>query len=98
MEITDHDMIVMVHEFIYKLKNKKYKLTSSLIVKGENQIHTAMAKTVGLPLGMLAIRVLNNTIKQRGVLIPVMKEVYTSILTELAEEGIIFNEEIKLVK
>lgn len=45
----DKDMIVMLHEFEYKIGNKESTISSSLVVKGENNLRTAMAKTVGLP-------------------------------------------------
>ena len=50
----DKDMIVMLHEFEYIEHGKSSAIKSSLIVKGENSVHTAMAKTVGLPLGIAA--------------------------------------------
>ena len=41
----------MLHEFEYEPGGKKSWISSSLIVKGENGLHTAMAKTVGLEIG-----------------------------------------------
>ena len=52
MKESDKDMILMLHEFEYVLNNKNYNLRSQLVVKGENALRTAMAKTVGLPLGI----------------------------------------------
>jgi len=51
-----------------------------------------MAKTVGLPVAIATLKILNGEIKTPGVQIPIKKEVYTPILEELAENGIIFNE------
>ncbi|MEZ5197937.1 MAG: saccharopine dehydrogenase C-terminal domain-containing protein [Bacteroidales bacterium] len=45
----DKDMIVMQHGFEYKLNDKYYQITSSMVVEGENNTDTAMAITVGLP-------------------------------------------------
>ncbi|HLA60167.1 MAG TPA: saccharopine dehydrogenase C-terminal domain-containing protein, partial [Puia sp.] len=45
MKEADKDMILMLHEFEYRLNNRKYSLRSSLVVKGENALRTAMAKT-----------------------------------------------------
>lgn len=84
----DKDMIVMWHRFRYKKKNEVYELQASLVVKGENEIHTAMAKTVGWPLGIAAKLLLQNKIQQRGVVIPVSSEVYAPILGELSALGI----------
>lgn len=88
----DKDMIVMLHELEYEAGNKKYDVRSSLIVKGENNLKTAMAKTVGLPLGIATKLILSDKIKLSGLHIPIVKEIYTPILAELKEHAIVFNE------
>ncbi|MEO7800354.1 MAG: saccharopine dehydrogenase C-terminal domain-containing protein, partial [Ginsengibacter sp.] len=92
MEPSDKDMIVMLHEIEFTRNNKNYKTTSSLIVKGLENGRTAMAKTVGLPLGIAAELILDNKISLKGVQIPVHKDIYLPALKRLEEEGIIFNE------
>ena len=52
-------MIVMLHEIEYTINGKRNSIHSSLVVKGDDSIHTAMAKTVGLPLGIAAKLILN---------------------------------------
>jgi saccharopine dehydrogenase-like NADP-dependent oxidoreductase len=94
MKENDKDMILMLHEFEYKLKGQNKILRSSLIVKGENSIRTAMAKTVGLPLGIAAKLILENKIALSGLHIPIISEIYEPVLHELAIEGIRFQEEI----
>jgi len=89
---TDKDMIVMLHEFEYILNGKTSTINSSLVVKGEDGIHTAMAKTVGLPLGIAAKLILNGTIRLTGLHIPTNKEIYEPVLEELEKEGIRFEE------
>jgi len=92
MQPQDKDMIVMLHEFEY-LENEKTKyLQSSLVVKGENNLQTAMAKTVGLPLGIAAKLILTGKIKLNGLYIPIIKEIYKPVLKELEAEGIRFEE------
>jgi saccharopine dehydrogenase-like NADP-dependent oxidoreductase len=89
----DKDMIVMIHDF--QIKNQKSKiinLKSSLVVKGEDSVYTAMAKTVGLPAAIAAKNILNGSIKIRGVQLPVQKEIYTPVLKELQTLGIQFSE------
>ncbi len=86
----DKDMIVMQHDFRYEKANKKYRLKSSLVVKGEDSVYTAMAKTVGLPAAIATRLILNGKIKSRGVQIPVEKEIYLPVLQELEKEGISF--------
>lgn len=88
----DIDMIVMQHQFEYELKGVTHKLQSSLVVKGDDAIHTAMAKTVGLPVGILSKLILQGNIKLAGVQIPTVKEIYEPLLKELEELGVRFKE------
>jgi saccharopine dehydrogenase-like NADP-dependent oxidoreductase len=88
----DKDMIVMQHLFGYEKNGKKEQIESSLIVYGENQTYTAMAKTVGLPVGIAALKILKGKIKTPGVQRPITKEVYEPILKELSLYGIEFKE------
>ncbi len=88
----DKDMIVMLHELDYLLEDKQYHLKSSLIVKGEDSLKTAMAKTVGLPLAIATKLILQDKIKLKGLHIPVSKEIYEPVLAELEEHGIRFIE------
>ena len=88
----DKDMIVMLHEIDYTLNGKIHHIKSSLIVKGDDHIHTAMAKTVGLPLGIAAKLILNGTISLSGIHIPVNRLIYEPVLTELSKHGIAFRE------
>lgn len=92
LKSDDKDMIVMQHLFGYKLNDNKKQIESSLVVKGENQTFTAMAKTVGLPVAIAALKILKGEIKTPGVQLPILKEVYDPILKELENYGIIFKE------
>lgn len=92
LEHGEKDMVVMLHEIEYTLNNVNHQIKSSLIVKGNNDIETAMAKTVGLPLGIAASLILQNKIVSRGLHIPITKDIYIPVLKELANEGIIFEE------
>jgi saccharopine dehydrogenase (NAD+, L-glutamate forming) len=89
---TDNDMLVMYHEFIYKKAGKNFKIESSMVAVGTDQRFTAMSDTVGLPVGIAARLILNQTITQTGVTLPVYPEIYTPILLELEQYGITFNE------
>ena len=88
----DKDMIVMYHKFGYELNGKQYQIDSTMVALGEDQTYTAMAKTVGLPVAIATMAILNGKIKTPGVQIPITKEVYTPILKELETYGIVFNE------
>ena len=92
LQENDKDMIVMHHKFGYEINGEKHQIESSLMVKGENQTFTAMAKTVGLPVAIATLKILNKEITTPGVQIPITKEVYGPILNELEEYGIVFNE------
>jgi len=96
LQPDDKDMIVMWHKISYKEKErgKEVNLTSSLAVIGEDMTQTAMAKTVGLPLGIAAKLYLTGQIRLTGAHIPTCKEIYEPVLKELDEFGIRFNEKV----
>jgi len=89
----DKDMIAMQHQFDYKLNGKTKRITSSLVVRGQDQVHTAMAITVGTPVAIATKLLLTGVIKQKGVIVPIMKDVYEPVLKELESFGIKFIEE-----
>jgi saccharopine dehydrogenase-like NADP-dependent oxidoreductase len=89
----DKDMIVMLHEIEFRAGSQVSGVRSSLVIKGDDGMRTAMAKTVGLPLGIAAKLILNGTIKLTGLHIPTSKEIYEPVLKELEEHGIKFHEE-----
>lgn len=93
LDADDKDMIVMLHEIEFGVGSSKSGVRSTLIVEGEDNLRTAMAKTVGLPLGIAAKLILNGQINLKGLHIPTKKEIYEPVLKELEECGIRFNEE-----
>ena len=92
LQPEDKDMIVMYHKFGYEINGIKKQIDSKMVCIGDDQTYTAMAKTVGLPVAMATLQILNGNIKTPGVQLPIRKEVYLPILKELEELGIIFNE------
>jgi saccharopine dehydrogenase-like NADP-dependent oxidoreductase len=94
LEPNDKDMIVMYHKFGYELNGDKKQIDSKMVCIGDDQTYTAMAKTVGLPVAMATIQILNGNIKTPGVQLPINNEVYIPILKELEGLGVIFNETI----
>jgi hypothetical protein len=78
----------------YEIENKKHETRSSLIVKGEDNIRTAMAKTVGLPLGIAAKLILQGKIKLTGLHIPILPEIYEPVLAELKKHNIQFEVQV----
>lgn len=93
----EKDLVLMLHEIAYELDGKSYKETSSLALEGKDDHHTAMAKTVGLPLGIAARFILNGTIDAKGLLIPITPEIYEPVLTELEKNGIVFTEQVTAI-
>ncbi|GAB2760794.1 saccharopine dehydrogenase family protein [Salinimicrobium soli] len=91
----DKDMIVMYHKFGYEINGEKKQIDATMVNIGKDQQETAMARTVGLPVAIAALKILNGTITTPGVQLPITKEVYDPILKELAENGIVFREEEK---
>jgi saccharopine dehydrogenase-like NADP-dependent oxidoreductase len=63
-----------------------------LIVKGEDEVLTAMAKTVGLPMAIAAKLILQGKIIDKGVQIPLSPMYYEPILKELKKFDINFIE------
>ncbi len=88
----DKDMIVMYHKFGYRLNGKEEQIDSKMVCIGDDQTYTAMAKTVGLPVAMATLHILNGKITTPGVQLPIRKEVYEPILAELEEYGVVFKE------
>jgi saccharopine dehydrogenase-like NADP-dependent oxidoreductase len=93
LQPSDKDMVVMWHRFRYKADGEQHEMHASLAVIGQDQKHTAMARTVGLPIAMACKLVLNGKIEERGVLLPLKASIYDPILEELVKLGIIFHEE-----
>lgn len=94
----DKDMIVMYHKFGYEINGEKKQIDSTMVSIGENQKYTAMAKTVGIPVGIACLKILNEEITMPGVLRPIHKEIYEPVLKELEDYDIIFKEEEKEYK
>jgi len=97
LDEEDKDMIAMQHKFEYVLEGKAKRITSSLVVEGQDTVHTAMSQTVGLPVGIGVKLILEGKIKKTGVHIPVATDVYTPILKELEDYGIKFIEEMETI-
>jgi saccharopine dehydrogenase (NAD+, L-glutamate forming) len=92
----EKDMIVMWHRFNYEQNGEEREIHSSLVAIGEDDNFTAMSETVGLPVGICAKLMLRGEFDLKGVVQPIMPEVYEPVLKELEDHGIRFEErEIK---
>ena len=88
----EKDMVVMLHELEYLIDDQLQHIDSSLITIGSDEQRTAMAKTVGLPLGIAAVLILEGKIKETGLHIPIKASIYEPVLKELENEAIQFTE------
>jgi saccharopine dehydrogenase (NADP+, L-glutamate forming) len=91
-------MIVMQHQFTYKIDRQIYQTTSSLVQIGKPQYQTAMAKTVGLPLAIATSLLLEEKIHLTGLHIPTHPAIYKPALARLAQMEVVFQEETTLIQ
>jgi len=92
LEQGDSDKIVMVHRLRAIRDAEVFEYTSSLVIEGENERHTAMSKTVGMPIAFAVERMIRGEIKERGVRLPILPELYLPILEDLKKIGVAFIE------
>ena len=97
LDEDDKDMIVMQHRFITVIKGKEREILSSMVIEGTDQVHTAMSKTVGYPVAIATKLILTGQLKAKGVKIPIDKDIYEPVLSELEEMGIQFIEEERVL-
>ena len=91
-EKNDIDMVVMQHQFEFEMEGKAKRITATMVVRGRDNVDSAIARTVGLPAAMSARMVLEGRIPQTGVHMPNFKEIYLPVLKELKRYGITFDE------
>ncbi|XOV93278.1 MAG: saccharopine dehydrogenase family protein [Bacteroidota bacterium] len=92
MNKSDRDMIVMWHKFNYLDGDRPKEIQAHMVVYGEDELNTAMAKTVGLPLAVCAELILNGKLNLKGVHIPTNPAIYEPILENLDTTGFEFIE------
>ncbi len=88
----DRDLIVMYHKFNFLDGDREREIRSHMVIQGEDELHTGMAKTVGLPLGIAVRLYLEGKLSITGVQIPIIPELYQPILEELEAEGVSFED------
>ena len=95
LQTQDRDLVVMQHLFEYTLDGRNMRISSSLHVEGENNVKTAMGKTVGIPLAITLKNLLLGKCSKKGLILPVIEEIYTPVLMELERDFSIRFEEIE---
>ncbi|MDC0358518.1 saccharopine dehydrogenase NADP-binding domain-containing protein [Oligoflexia bacterium] len=87
------DMVVLKHEmdvFYPEQPDRKEKVSSTMIEKGIPGKHTAMAKTVGLPIAIAVELILSGELEERGSLTPIDPMISQLLLRELKRERVEF--------
>jgi len=92
LQAGDKDMIVMQHQVDYNHLGTHRRIYSSMVVVSELTGHSAMSISVGLPVAVIAKLILQGSVKLSGVQIPVYREIYEPVLSEMAGYGIKFEE------
>ncbi len=94
LEEGERDMIVMQHEFVFEYPDRTEKAISSLVDYGIPGGDSSMARTVSLPVAIATRMILDGEITERGVIAPVLPDVYNPILDELESMDITFVERV----
>ena len=92
LQPNDRDRVVMHHILVYENRENCVRIASTLDQIGENSVHTAMSKLVGLPLAIYTLKLLQGINHPLGVRIPVLPEIYLPVLQDLYHEGVTFKE------
>ena len=90
----ERDLVVMRHDLAARYEDRDERISATLVTEGEAGGDTAMARTVGIPVGIATRLVLEDRVGARGVAIPTTPELYQPILAELAACGIELVEQV----
>jgi alpha-aminoadipic semialdehyde synthase len=86
---NERDLIIMRHDIGIEWPDGTQEVRNiNLVVYGDPNGDSAMAKTVGYPAGIAAKMVLNGEIQTKGVIAPMTTEIYHPMLKRLHDEGI----------
>ncbi|KAG7219641.1 hypothetical protein INR49_007198 [Caranx melampygus] len=87
----ERDMIIMRNDVGIRHPTGELETKHiSLVVYGDPNGFSAMAKTVGYPAAIAARMMLNGEISTKGLVVPMTKEIYGPALARLKEEGLQF--------
>jgi saccharopine dehydrogenase-like NADP-dependent oxidoreductase len=88
----ERDLLVLQHQFVAEYPDHREKITSTMIDFGIPGGDSSMNRTVGLPAAVGVRLILEGKVTSRGVLVPVIPEIYEPALVELQRLGIHFTE------
>uniref|UniRef100_A0AAY5KUA0 Aminoadipate-semialdehyde synthase n=1 Tax=Esox lucius TaxID=8010 RepID=A0AAY5KUA0_ESOLU len=88
----ERDMIIMRNDVGMRHSTGELETKHiSLVVYGEPNGFSAMAKTVGYPAAIAARMVLDGEITKKGLVLPMTRDIYRPVLKRLKEEGLHFS-------
>lgn len=86
----EKDCIILRHNVeIQWPDNKKELRQINLVVYGDVNGYSAMAKTVGYPTAIATKMVLEGEIQKKGMIVPMTQDIYKPMLKRLKQEGIV---------
>ncbi|BDD07276.1 saccharopine dehydrogenase-like NADP-dependent oxidoreductase [Aureibacter tunicatorum] len=91
----ERDMVAMQHTFVIEEADGTRKEVKSRLLDFGNEEDTSIARTVALPAAIGVEMILNGQININGVHIPIRKEIYEPVLTQLETMGIGMKEEVR---
>jgi saccharopine dehydrogenase (NADP+, L-glutamate forming) len=91
----ERDLLILQHQFVVEYPDHKERIYSTMIDFGIPGGDSSMNRTVGLPAAVGVHMILSGQIKSRGVLVPVIPEIYEPALEELQRLGIHFSEKVE---
>jgi saccharopine dehydrogenase-like NADP-dependent oxidoreductase len=91
----ERDMLILQHQFVIEYPDHKERVVSTMMDFGIPDGDSSMNRTVGLPAAVGVRLILEDQIQARGVLVPVIPEIYEPALVELQRLGIQFTEKVE---
>jgi len=85
------DKVILYNHFEVAVKGQHQTWTSVLAMEGDPKGDSAMSRLVGLPCAIAGLKILDGTIKVKGVHIPLQEEIFRPILKGLKAKGIVFD-------
>ncbi|THH07875.1 hypothetical protein EW146_g9178 [Bondarzewia mesenterica] len=91
----ERDLVLLAHEFVARSGQVEDVHTCTLVVYGDKRA-SAMARTVRLPVALVALPVLDSAVLSRGIRGPTYDEsVWKAVLEGLEERGLGIKEDVK---
>lgn len=92
----ERDLVIMRHDIGVEWPGGDHEMRNiNLVVYGDPNGYSAMAKCVGYPAGIAAKMVLEGEIQTKGMVVPMRSEIYHPMLKRLKDEGIAAVEKIQ---